>query len=127
MMWIRTAFLFPLVILLFFSAPTQAGTGDLTLVIEQFVVAQFPASKSHFWVVNDTHWQTDNEVVVDVNTVVLKRLGETPTANRYLLLIVGIGWRHLRIFPSTAPSTVSPSRLNSFFHNSHKKGLVTST
>jgi len=24
-----------------------------------------------------------------VNTVVLKRLGETPTANRYLLLIVG--------------------------------------
>jgi hypothetical protein len=89
MMWIRTAFLFPLVILLFFSAPTQAGTGDLTLVIEQFVVAQFPASKSHFWVVNDTHWQTDNEVVVDVNTVVLKRLGETPTANRYLLLIVG--------------------------------------
>ena len=60
--------------------------GDLTLVIEQFVVAQFPASKSHFWVVNDTHWQTDNEVVVDLNTVVLTR---NATANRYLLLIVG--------------------------------------
>jgi hypothetical protein len=71
------------------APPLNADTGDITLVIETFVVKQFPASKSHFWVVNDTHWQTDNEVVVDVNTVVLDKLGETPTATRYLLLIIG--------------------------------------
>lgn len=71
------------------ASPLNANTGDITLVIETFVAKQFPASKSHFWVVNDTHWQTDNEVVVDVNTVVLEKLGETPTATRYLLLIIG--------------------------------------
>jgi hypothetical protein len=71
------------------SPPLNASTGDITMVIETFVVKQFPTSKSHFWIVNDTHWQTDNEVVVDVNTIVLDKLGETPTATRYLLLIVG--------------------------------------
>lgn len=71
------------------SSPLKANTGDITIVIEKFVAKQFPTSRGHFWVVNDTHWQTDNEVVVDVNTVVLDKLGETPTATRYLLLIVG--------------------------------------
>jgi hypothetical protein len=71
------------------SPPLNADSGDITMVIETFVVKQFPTSKSHFWIVNDTHWQTDNEVVVDVNTIVLDKLGGTPTATRYLLLIVG--------------------------------------
>ena len=78
----------PFVASLCLSSPLNANTGDITMVIETFVAKQFPASKSHFWVVNDTHWQTDNEVVVDVNTVVLHKLGDTPTATRYLLLIV---------------------------------------
>lgn len=86
-MWIKTAFL-SFTVLFWLTTPLYAGTGNLSVVIEQFVASQFPASKSHFWVVNETHWQTDNEVVVDVNTVVLKKAGETPTANRYLLLIV---------------------------------------
>jgi hypothetical protein len=81
--------LIPFAALLCLSSPLDANTGDITMVIETFVAKQFPASKSHFWVVNDTHWQTDNEVVVDVNTVVLDKLGDTPTATRYLLLIVG--------------------------------------
>jgi hypothetical protein len=81
--------LIPFAALLCLSAPLNAHTGDITMVIEKFVAKQFPASKSHFWVVNETHWQTDNEVVVDVNTVVLDKLGEIPTATRYLLLIVG--------------------------------------
>lgn len=86
----KTALLiFAFVASLYLASPVSANTGDITLVIETFVAKQFPASKSHFWVVNDTHWQTDNEVVVDINTVVLDKLGETPTATRYLLLIVG--------------------------------------
>lgn len=88
-MWFKLAFLISLAASLCLSAPIDASTGDLSMVIETFVTKQFPTSKSHFWVVNDTHWQTDNEVVVDVNTVVLDKLGEHPTANRYLLLIVG--------------------------------------
>lgn len=89
-MWSKTALLIVLLAApLLLSSPLNANTGDITMVIEQFVAKEFPASKSHFWVVNDTHWQTDNEVVVDVNTVVLAKPGETPTATRYLLLIVG--------------------------------------
>jgi hypothetical protein len=89
-MWFKMALLIiPFAASLSLSSPLDANTGDITMVIETFVARQFPASKSHFWVVNDTHWQTDNEVVVDVNTVVLDKSGETPTATRYLLLIVG--------------------------------------
>jgi hypothetical protein len=71
------------------AVPIDASTGDITMVIEKFVTKQFPTSKSHFWVVNETHRQTENEIVVDVNTVVLNKAGETPMASRYLLLIVG--------------------------------------
>jgi len=68
---------------------SPAGTGDITAVIDRFVTNQFPTAASYFWVVNNTQWQTDNEVVVDVNAIVQKKAGEAPTSNRYLLLIVG--------------------------------------
>lgn len=89
-MFPKTALLIvPFVMSLCLSSTLGANTSDIPMVIEKFVATQFPASKSHFWVVNDTHWQTDNEVVVDVNTIVLDKLGEIPTATRYLLLIIG--------------------------------------
>jgi hypothetical protein len=87
-MWFNKALLIPFSAVLCFSTPIHAGSGDITIVIERFVTKQFPTSKSHFWVVNDTHWQTDDEVVVDVKTVVTDKPGDSPTANRYLLLIV---------------------------------------
>jgi len=68
------------------SAP--ASTGDLSGIIEGFMAKQFPDARSHFWVVNGTQWQAENEIVVDVNTVVQDRADRPPTENRYLLLIV---------------------------------------
>jgi hypothetical protein len=70
-------------------AASDASTGDITMVIEHFVAEQFPSASSYFWVVNAAQWQTENEVVVDVNAVVQKKPGDIPTASRYLLLIVG--------------------------------------
>lgn len=70
-------------------AASDASTGDITMVIEHFVAKEFPSASSYFWVVNEAQWQTDNEVVVDLNTVVQKKPGDIPTASRYLLLIIG--------------------------------------
>lgn len=87
-MWFKMALLISLVAPLSLSTPIHASSADITTVIERFITKQFPTSKSHFWVVNDTHWQTDNEVVVDVKTVVTDKAGDIPTTTRYLLLIV---------------------------------------
>jgi hypothetical protein len=67
----------------------QASIGDLSSIIENFMAKQFPEAKSHFWVVNGTQWQTEDEVVIDVNTVVMTRADPKPAENRFLLLIIG--------------------------------------
>jgi hypothetical protein len=73
---------------LLLSIAAPASTGDLSGIIEGFMAKQFPEARSHFWVVNGTQWQADNEVVVDLNTVVLDQLDRPPTENRFLLLVV---------------------------------------
>ncbi|MDA2912134.1 hypothetical protein MYX04_14540, partial [Nitrospiraceae bacterium AH_259_D15_M11_P09] len=88
MMRTRWAILLGLCMSLWCSAPGQANTGDISGVIERFLEEQFPRAKSHFWVVNGTQWQTKDELVVDVNTVVVIWREQSPVENRYLLLIV---------------------------------------
>ncbi|MEW6543708.1 MAG: hypothetical protein AB1411_08855 [Nitrospirota bacterium] len=63
-------------------------TTDLSRAIDGFVAKQFPRASSHVWVVNGAQWQAENEVVVDLNTVVTERPGQVPTEGRFLLLIV---------------------------------------
>ena len=84
----KLAFLLSILVLASVAA-SDASTGDITMVIEHFVAEQFPSASSYFWVVNEAQWQTENEVVVDVNAVVQKKPGDIPTASRYLLLIIG--------------------------------------
>ena len=67
---------------------TGADTGDLSTAIEVFMSHQFPDAHRYFWVVNATQWQTEREVVIDVNTVVTPRPGQEPTEKRFLLLVV---------------------------------------
>ena len=83
------AFLLCLGVVLWGAAPIQATTGDVPGVIEGFMAKQFPDAKSHFWIVNGTQWQAEDEMVVDLNTVVMGLFSQAPTENRYLLLIVG--------------------------------------
>jgi len=86
-MRIRWAVLGILLLSLWAVMPAAAGTGDLSSIIESFVTKQFPEAHSHFWVVNATQWQDDDEVVIDLNTIVTAR-GQAQTENRFLLLIV---------------------------------------
>ncbi|MBM4123233.1 MAG: hypothetical protein FJ249_11665 [Nitrospira sp.] len=85
MIWV---FFLCLVATLWVSTPAQGNTNDISHVIEGFMAKQFPEAQSHFWVVNGTQWQAENEVVVDLNTVVMGRTSLIPTENRFLLLIV---------------------------------------
>lgn len=87
-MYRRWILLCSLAVSLLMSIPVQAGSLDVSAVIESFMARQFPGSHSHFWVVNDTQWQAENELVVDLNTIVTGRAGASPSENRFLLLIV---------------------------------------
>lgn len=64
----------------------QASTGELGTIIESFVTHHFPDATSHIWIVNSTQWDED-EMVVDIRTVVVERRLPAPIENRYLLLI----------------------------------------
>ncbi len=70
------------------NATAAADTGNISQVIEHFVVKRFPEAQSHFWVVNDAEWGAKDEVVVDVNTIVQWRDERGNTEERFLLLIV---------------------------------------
>jgi len=70
-----------------FSPPTLASTGDIGMIVEKFVVRQFPDAASHYWVINETQWDGD-EMIVDVQAVVTERRNTEPTLSRFLLLIV---------------------------------------
>ncbi len=69
-------------------APLLANTETLPSVIEQFVQKQFPEARSHFWVVNQTELASQEEIVVDLNTITQTIPTDFPSENRFLLLIV---------------------------------------
>ncbi len=77
-----------LLLSLTFAGPALADPGDISIVIEDFIAKRFPEAQSHFWVVNSTARGSEDEVVVDVNTLVLAQGDQAPTENRFLLLIV---------------------------------------
>ena len=85
----KWAFMLCLCVVLWGIAPVQGTTGDVPGVIEGFMAKQFPDARSRFWIVNGTQWQAEDEMVVDLNTVVMSLFSLAPTENRYLLLIVG--------------------------------------
>jgi len=84
----RLALLMGLLVSVLVSVSAPASTGDLSGVIESFMVKQFPTAQRYFWVVNNAHREAENELVVDVNTVVMNRASQEPIENRFLLLVV---------------------------------------
>lgn len=88
-MLIRWSVLIGFAISLWIAPPLHAKSADISNVIESFVAKQFPEARGHFWVVNGTQWQAEDEMVVDLNTVVIGQLSPSPTESRFLLLIVG--------------------------------------
>lgn len=85
-----------------------ASTDNISSVIEHFVEKRFPDAHSHFWVVNNTEWGSEDEVVVDVNTVVRNRRDDGPTENRFLLLIVGGKLEAMQSIPLDATVECQP-------------------
>lgn len=106
-MW---AFLLGLCVVLSGAAPIDATTADVSGVIEGFMAKQFPDAKSHFWIVNRTEWQAQDEMVVDLNTVVTGLFSLSPTENRYLLLIVRGKLAGAQNIPLDAHTTCQPEQ-----------------
>ncbi|MGH7230040.1 MAG: hypothetical protein ACREJU_01605 [Nitrospiraceae bacterium] len=92
------------------SVPAGASRGGISTIIESFMAKQFPEAKSHFWVVNGTQWQTEDEIVVDLNTVVMVKADQAPTESRYLLLIVGDRLAAAQNIPMDAHTDCNPER-----------------
>lgn len=70
------------------AAPSAEPEVDLSGTIQSFMTKQFPEARSAFWVINDAQWQDENELVVDLKTVVTIPGSQTPDESRFLLLIV---------------------------------------
>ncbi len=107
----RALFYFFIATTLWLAAPADPSTGDLGSIIERFVTARFPDATSHFWVVNSAQWDED-ELVVDVNTVVLERFKQEPTESRFLLLIVEGKVAGAQNIPLDSPSECQPEEQN---------------
>jgi hypothetical protein len=67
------------------NEPDVSFESDVSVVIERFMEKQFPEATSHFWVVNGTQWQAEQELIIDVNTIVTS---PAPVEHRFLLLVV---------------------------------------
>ncbi len=85
----RTRWAVPLVLSLGLTLPAPAGaTDDISSAIEGFMAKQFPGARSYFWIVNGAEWETEEELVVDLQTVVTPLGHRAPSESRFLLLIV---------------------------------------
>lgn len=84
----KLASFFLLAFLLAGIGPAQASTSGVATAIESFVAKLFPQASYYFWIVNDTKSDTQREMILDINTVVTNKVGDPPTQNRFLLLLV---------------------------------------
>ncbi len=66
----------------------QANPLPITIAIDNFVANLVPKANHYFWIINDTTNPTQNEMIVDVNTIITKKAGDEPNKGRFLLLLV---------------------------------------
>lgn len=85
----------------------EAAVQDVGTIIERFVQHRFPSSHEHFWVINQATVEED-EVTVDVSTVVRMPRREAPIAERFLLLIVNGELAAAQLVPSEGEADCQP-------------------
>lgn len=72
---------------LLLPALVEADTGDLRIVIDKFVVRQFPDAAGRYWIINETQLEGD-EMIVDMHAVVQEKKQVAPMLSHFILLIV---------------------------------------
>ena len=78
--------------------PAQTSTDNVGAIIETFVVRQFLNAVGHYWVINETPWDED-EMIVDLHTIMNERCATEPTLSHFLLLIVAGELRGVQRIP----------------------------
>lgn len=75
------------ILVLVLSGIAQSALPDIGSGIERFVQHRFPNAHQHHWIINQTIVEED-EVTVDLKTVVSLAPRSNPIEERYLLLFV---------------------------------------
>jgi len=104
--WTATA---TLCFFLFMPLHAQASTGDVSSIIETFVLGQFPQSSAHYWVITETQWHGD-EMVVDLHTIVTERQLAEPKLSHFLLLIVAGELKAIQMVPLDPGTECRPEK-----------------
>ena len=65
-----------------------AGSQDIPRAIESFMHQHYPLAASYTWIINETVREKDEVTVVDLQTIVIPKVGPGPREERFLLLIV---------------------------------------
>jgi hypothetical protein len=60
---------------------------SIAITIDRFVSNLYPAGSHYFWVINDTSTESQEEMIIDINTSVRNLPEDTPMESRFLLLV----------------------------------------
>ena len=77
-----------LIFLAFFPSASQSAPPSITTTIDRFVSNLYPKGSHYFWVINNTTTESQEEMIIDINTSVRNFPEETPTESRFLLLVI---------------------------------------
>ena len=77
-----------LMILVFFSSASESAPPSITTTIDRFVSTLYPSGSHYFWVINNTSTESQEEMIVDINTSLRNLPEETLTESRFLLLVI---------------------------------------
>jgi len=71
------------------STSVHAAAPSVPSAIDRFVAKIFPQASHYHWIVNNTQTETDQEMIVDINTFVTNNdKDHSLTESRFLLLVL---------------------------------------
>ena len=80
--------LFLLILLIFSPSASESSHPPITTTIDRFVANLYPKGSHYFWVINHTTTESEEEMIIDINTSVSNLPDESPTESRFLLLVI---------------------------------------
>ena len=77
-----------LTFLVFFPSGSESAPTSITTTIDRFVSTLYPNGSHYFWVINNTSTESEEEMIIDINTSLRNLPEENLTESRFLLLVI---------------------------------------
>jgi hypothetical protein len=71
-----------------FPSVSESAQPSMTAIIDRFVSTLYPKGSQYFWVINNTTTESQEEMIIDINTSARNLPDDTFPENRFLLLMV---------------------------------------